>query len=54
MKHAFIFHDNENGKDERYLNLVMDYIPDTVYKALKQYNKLKKAVPFILVKHYAF
>ena len=32
LKHAFIFHDMENNKDEKYLNIVMDYIPETVYK----------------------
>jgi glycosyltransferase involved in cell wall biosynthesis len=27
--------------DEIYLNVVMDYIPETVYRVLKHYNKMK-------------
>ena len=32
----------------------MDYIPETVYRVLKHYNKMKQAVPTLLVKLYAY
>ena len=32
----------------------MDYIPETVYRVLKHYNKMKQQVPVLLVKLYAY
>ena len=32
----------------------MDYIPETVYRVLKHYNKMKQPVPPLLVKLYAY
>jgi serine/threonine protein kinase len=32
----------------------MDYIPETVYRVLKHYNKMKQTVPNLLVKLYAY
>lgn len=32
----------------------MDYIPETVYRVLKHYNKMKQQVPILLVKLYAY
>lgn len=32
----------------------MDYVPETVYRVLKHYNKMKQAVPNLLVKLYAY
>jgi glycogen synthase kinase 3 beta len=40
--------------DEIYLNVVMDYIPETVYRVLKHHNKMKQQVPVLLVKLYAY
>jgi len=31
----------------------MDYMPETVYRVLKHYNKMKQPVPMLLVKLYA-
>ncbi len=39
MKHAF-FTKGEK-EDEVYLNIVMDYIPDTVYRIMRHYVKMK-------------
>jgi serine/threonine protein kinase len=41
-------------RDEIYLNLVMEYVPETVYRVLKHYNKMKQPVPILLVKLYAY
>jgi glycogen synthase kinase 3 beta len=37
-----------------YLNVVMDYIPDTAYRVMKQYLKMKQMVPNLLVKIYSY
>jgi len=40
MKHNFYTQGDGEG-DEVYLNIVMDYIPDTVYRVMRDYNKKK-------------
>lgn len=42
--HKFFFSQNTEKPNEVYLNLVMDYIPDTLYKILRFY--VKKNIPF--------
>ena len=37
-----------------YLNVVMDYVPDTAYKIMKSYLKMKQMVPNIVVKLYSY
>lgn len=32
----------------------MDYVPETVFRILKHYNKMKQPVPILLVKIYAY
>ena len=52
LKHAF-FTQGEKP-DEIYLNMVMDYVPETVHRISKHYNKMKQAMPLILVKLYCY
>lgn len=52
MKHAF--YTTGDKPDEVYLNVVMDYIPETVYRVMRHYVKMKQAVPKLLVKLYAY
>ena len=52
LKHAF--YTQGDKPDEIYLNVVMDYVPETVFRILKHYNKMKQSVPIILVKLYAY
>lgn len=52
LQHAF--YTQGDKQDEIYLNVVMDYIPETVYRVLKHYNKMKQPVPCLLVKLYAY
>ena len=40
--------------EETYLNLVMDYIPQTVYGMSRQFLKQKKAFPTLLMKLYTY
>lgn len=37
-------------KDEVYLNLVLDYVPETVYRVARHFNKAKTTIPIIYVK----
>ena len=48
------FYTQGDKPDEIYLNIVMDYVPETVFRVLKHYNKLKKNVPLVIVKLYAY
>ena len=48
------FYSNGDSEGEMYLNVVMDYIPDTIYRVMKNYLKNKQMVPPILVKLYAY
>jgi glycogen synthase kinase 3 beta len=48
------FYTNGEKQDEVYLNVVMDYIPDTVYNVMKQYYKMKQTVPGLIIKLYAY
>lgn len=43
-----------NEKDEVYLNLVLEYIPETVYRALRYFSKQKTSMPMIEVKLYTY
>lgn len=40
--------------DEIYLNVVMDYIPETLSKVIKNYYKSKNQIPMLLVKLYSY
>ena len=48
LKHCF--YSNGEKPEELYLNLVLEYIPDTVYGVARQYQKSKQALPIIYVK----
>jgi glycogen synthase kinase 3 beta len=52
LKHAFYTSGDKPG--ECYLNVVMEYCSDTVYRVLKHYNKMKQAVPPIYVQLYSY
>lgn len=40
--------------DDVYLNLVMDYIPDTLSKVIRYYKKAKQPFPAVLLKIYSY
>lgn len=37
-------------KDEVYLNLMLEYIPETVYKVARQYAKSKQTIPINFIR----
>ena len=44
---------NDNP-DEEYLNLIMEFMPQTLHKELKLYRNQKKQLPLILIKLYSY
>ncbi|RMC07663.1 hypothetical protein DUI87_17140 [Hirundo rustica rustica] len=44
----------EYVKDEVYLNLVLDYVPETVYRVARHYSRAKQTLPMIYVKLYMY
>ncbi|KAI6792296.1 Protein kinase [Hortaea werneckii] len=44
----------EAQKDEVYLNLVLEFVPETVYRASRHFNKLKTTMPILEVKIYIY
>jgi glycogen synthase kinase 3 beta len=52
LRHAF--YTSGDKADELYLNVVMDYIPETVHKVQRHYSKLRQPIPTLLVKLYSY
>ena len=48
------FYTEGEKPDETYLNLVMDFVPQTVYSVSRQYAKAKKAFPTLFMKLYTY
>ncbi|OAY62553.1 Glycogen synthase kinase- MsK-3 [Ananas comosus] len=51
LKHCFF---STTEKDELYLNLVLEYVPETVNRVIKHYNKMNQRMPLIYVKLYLY
>lgn len=51
LKHCFF---STTDKDELYLNLVLEYVPETVYRVSKHYSKANQRMPLIYVKLYTY
>ncbi|KAK8975113.1 hypothetical protein V6N11_058164 [Hibiscus sabdariffa] len=51
LKHCFF---STTEKDELYLNLVLEYVPETVHRVIKHYNKMSQRMPLIYVKLYFY
>ena len=52
LKHCFC--STEPKTKDVYLNLVMEYIPQNLYKKIRVHRKAKKKIPMILVKVYMY
>ncbi|KAG8366884.1 hypothetical protein BUALT_Bualt16G0014400 [Buddleja alternifolia] len=50
LKHCF----STTDKDELYLNLVLEYVPETVYRVVRHYNKANQLMPLIYAKLYTY
>jgi serine/threonine protein kinase len=53
MKHCF-YSNGDKSPDELYLNLVLEFVPDTVYRFCCQYTKNGTYVPLIYVKLFTY
>ncbi|CAN1283594.1 Shaggy-related protein kinase eta, partial [Linum perenne] len=51
LKHCFF---STTSNNELFLNLVMEYVPESMYRVLKHYSNAKQAMPLIYVKLYAY
>ncbi|XP_022969125.1 shaggy-related protein kinase zeta-like [Cucurbita maxima] len=51
LKHCFF---STTSKDELFLNLVMEYVPETMYRVLKHYCNMNQRMPLIYVKLYTY
>ncbi|XP_073223610.1 glycogen synthase kinase-3 homolog MsK-2 isoform X2 [Cicer arietinum] len=51
LKHCFF---STTEKDELYLNLVLEYVPETVYRVIRHYSKMNQRMPLIYVKLYFY
>jgi serine/threonine protein kinase len=56
LRHYFYTPGDRPGDkpDDVYLNCVMEYVPDTLSRIIKQYHKSKVSIPIILVKLYSY
>ncbi|KAG9235498.1 MIF4G like-domain-containing protein, partial [Amylocarpus encephaloides] len=48
------YYSNGERKDEVYLNLVQEFVPETVYRASRYFNKMKTTMPTLEVKLYIY
>jgi len=52
---AFFYSNGEKQKkDEVYLNLVLEYVPETIYRASRQFAKLKQTMPMAYIRLYMY
>ncbi|KAL6514706.1 transcriptional activator [Orobanche gracilis] len=51
LKHSFFA---KNEKEELYLNLVLEYVPETVNRSARQYSRMNQRMPLIYVKLYTY
>lgn len=51
LKHSFF---STTDKEELYLNLVLEFVPETVNRIAKQYNRMSQRMPLIYVKLYTY
>ncbi|KAK7256696.1 hypothetical protein RIF29_30153 [Crotalaria pallida] len=51
LKHCFY---STADKDEVYLNLVLEYVPETVYRVSKHYVRMHQNMPILLVQLYTY
>ncbi|GIY08198.1 glycogen synthase kinase-3 beta [Caerostris extrusa] len=54
VKLKYFFYSGGEKKEEVYLNLVLEYIPETVYRVARHYSKSKQTIPISYVKLYMY
>lgn len=51
LKHCFF---STTQKEELYLNLVLEYVPETLHRVIRHYNKMNQRMPLIYAKLYFY
>ncbi|KAG8098905.1 hypothetical protein GUJ93_ZPchr0013g37156 [Zizania palustris] len=51
LKHYFF---STTERDELYLNLVLEYVPETVNRIARQYNRMNQRIPLIYIRLYTY
>jgi serine/threonine protein kinase len=54
VKLRYFFYSSGEKKDEIYLNLVLDYVPENLHRFARHYSKSKKSIPMLYVKLYMY
>ncbi|XP_057301883.1 glycogen synthase kinase-3 beta-like isoform X2 [Hydractinia symbiolongicarpus] len=54
VKLKYFFYTSGEKKDEVYLNLVLEYVPETVYRVARHYSKNRQTIPLIYIKLYMY
>lgn len=54
VKLKYFFYSSGEKKDEVYLNLVLEFIPETVYRVARHYSKSKQTIPISFIKLYMY
>jgi len=50
----YFFYSGGEKKDEVYLNLVLDLVPENLYRIARNYSKAKQMIPMLLIKLYMY
>lgn len=50
----YFFYSSGEKKDEVYLNLVLEFIPETVYRVCRHYSKQMQTIPVLFIKLYMY
>lgn len=54
LRAYFYSNGDKQKRDEVFLNLVIEYVPETVYRASRHYSKLKQVMPILNIKLYIY
>ncbi|XP_037071899.1 glycogen synthase kinase-3 beta-like isoform X2 [Pollicipes pollicipes] len=54
VKLKYFFYSSGDQADEVYLNLVLEYLPETVYKVSRHYNRSRQTIPISFIKLYMY
>ncbi|KAH7721323.1 glycogen synthase kinase-3 [Aphelenchoides avenae] len=54
VKLMYYFYTNGDKKDELYLNLILEYVPETVYRVARHYAKQRQIIPILNIKIYMY
>lgn len=54
VKLKYFFYSSGEKKDELYLNLILEYVPETVYRVARHYSRGRQTVPVLYIKLYMY